>query len=117
MNERIKKTVQEYYKYGCSGTILKNYKDIINIDEEEALKKAKPFLGGAKITCGAVLAAHEILKQKAPHKIEKFDLEFKKKNKTTICKELKGLTGGPLLRTCPGCIEDACTILEKLLSE
>lgn len=117
MNDKIEKTVQEYRKYGCSGTIMMNYRKYVNLSEEEAITIAKPYLRGAKKTCGAILAAHEILKRKAPNKIKELDEKYQKKNNSTICKELKGLTGGHMLRTCPGCVEDVCIFLNEALEE
>ena len=43
--------------------------------------------------------------------------QFKQKNTSTICEELKGLTGGPMLRSCPGCIEDALRMTLALLED
>ena len=37
---------------------------------------------------------------------------FQEKNKATRCKDLKGIETGKVLRSCPGCIEDATAILE-----
>ena len=41
----------------------------------------------------------------------------KKKRITTICRELKGMDTGKVLRSCPGCIEDAANILSEKLGE
>ena len=40
---------------------------------------------------------------------------FLEKNKSTICREIKGIDTGYVLRSCDGCIEDAVAILEELL--
>ena len=42
---------------------------------------------------------------------------FRKKNGSTICRELKGMDTGKVLRSCPGCIEDAANILSEKLGE
>ena len=40
---------------------------------------------------------------------------FKEKNGTYLCRELKGVTDGNVRRSCPGCIEDACALVEEML--
>lgn len=41
--------------------------------------------------------------------------EFKNKNQSVICKELKGIETGKVLRDCRGCVEDAAALLEKVV--
>lgn len=41
---------------------------------------------------------------------------FDEKNGSHICKELKGIETGKVLRSCDGCIEDAVRIAERLFS-
>jgi hypothetical protein len=41
--------------------------------------------------------------------------KFEQKNKSIICKEIKGVETGEVLRSCDGCIEDAVAILDELL--
>ena len=48
------------------------------------------------------------------HEIER---RFKEKNTSVMCKDLKGITTGNVLRSCRGCVEDAAEILEELLAE
>ena len=42
--------------------------------------------------------------------------KFQQKNSSTICKELKGIDTGTVLRSCPGCIEDAVEFVEEILN-
>ena len=42
---------------------------------------------------------------------------FDEKNGSHICKELKGIETGKILRSCDGCIEDAVRIAEHLFSQ
>ena len=48
-----------------------------------------------------------------------YELEkrFKDKNTSVLCKELKGINSGTILRSCRGCVEDAAEILEELVKE
>ena len=41
--------------------------------------------------------------------------EFKEKNGSIVCREIKGVDTGNVLRTCDGCIEDAVELLDKYL--
>ena len=41
---------------------------------------------------------------------------FGAQNGSTLCKELKGLTGGPALRSCPDCIDDGIRITLDILN-
>ncbi len=114
MNDRIIKAKSDFFKYGCSGAILINYQDITGWDNEKSLEVASPLLGGRKIKCGAVLACEEILNELGINKSKEFEDEFIKKNGTVICRELKGIDTGKIIRPCQGCIEDSCTILEEM---
>jgi len=40
---------------------------------------------------------------------------FRAANGSTLCGDLKGLTGGPVLRSCDGCIEDALRLTIEVL--
>ena len=42
---------------------------------------------------------------------------IKEKNTSVLCKELKGITTGTVLRSCRGCVEDAAEILEEIVDE
>ena len=41
--------------------------------------------------------------------------QFAEKNHALVCKELKGVETGVVLRSCPDCIRDAVAIAEKVL--
>ena len=41
----------------------------------------------------------------------------KEKNTSVLCKELKGITTGTVLRSCRGCVEDAAEILEEIVKK
>ena len=40
---------------------------------------------------------------------------FEEQNGSTLCKELKGLTGGMVLRSCPDCVEDGVRMTLEIL--
>ena len=41
--------------------------------------------------------------------------KFEEKNGTIICRELKGVDTGKLIRDCDGCVEDAATIVDEYM--
>lgn len=44
-------------------------------------------------------------------------MEFKDRNGTVICKELKGIETGHVVRECDDCIRDAVEFLEERLQK
>ena len=47
--------------------------------------------------------------------MQKLTEEFVKKNGSIVCREIKGVDTGKVLRSCDGCIEDAVELLDKYL--
>lgn len=41
--------------------------------------------------------------------------KFGEKNGSVVCKDLKGIGTGKVLRSCDGCIKDAAQILEQVM--
>lgn len=83
-------------------------------------------MGSMEGTCGALSGAIAIASLKvsqelpegsnqrtAVYKVTRTIIQsFREKNKSVICKELKGVETGTVLRDCRGCVEDAAAILE-----
>lgn len=110
--------------YHCSQAIYCAFCDLVGVTEEQAMKEAAPYAGGAKIKCGAVMAAELVLSAKAKEQgleetvlIGELESRFQEKNTTVVCKELRGEKGKPRLRTCRGCVEDAAEILVEMLEK
>ena len=110
--------------YHCSQAVYCAFCDLVGVTEEQAMKEAAPYAGGAKGTCGAVMAAELVLSAKAKEQgldeknlIEALKNRFREKITTVVCRELSGGKGQPRLRTCRGCVEDASEILEEMLGE
>ena len=61
--------------------------------------------------CGQM--AHAVLW--AMEKVRELAAEFEKKNGSIVCRELKGIDTGKVLRSCDGCIEDGIRILGEYL--
>ena len=133
MESRIEKAVELHgKKYNCAQAVACAYCDLAGVADETMFKIAEGFgggMGGFQHVCGAVSGAVMIagLLTSAgkpmipPSKKETYRLaqeiarRFAEKNGSVICKELKGIETGKVLRSCPGCVEDAARILEELL--
>src|SRR5574344_1068470 len=120
--------------YNCAQSVICTYCDLFGIDEKQAFMLSEGFgggMGGMQMTCGVVTAMFMMagLKNssanlsKPDSKISTYSLvkemaqKFKDKNQSIICAELKGSITGKPLRSCNGCVEDACEIIESYLSQ
>lgn len=117
--------------YNCAQAVACAFSDVLGADADTVYKIAEGFGGGMgnnEYVCGAVSAAIIIAGLKSSNGINEpsnkantysiaseITEEFKKKNGSVICKELKGNETGVVLRSCPGCIEDAVKLVEKLV--
>ena len=129
MENRSEKAVELHHKgYNCSQAVVCAYADLFGLDEKTAFIVSESFgagMGGMQSTCGAVSgmlilngaknSGGELLEKPtkaATYKVAKeLTAKFEEMNTSSICKVIKGLTGGSVLRTCDGCIEDACRII------
>lgn len=133
-----KSRVQEAIKrhksgYNCSQAVVCTYCDLLGVDEETAFKFAEGYGAGISAlqeTCGCVSAMIMLAGLKNSdcnlenHKSnpstyavgKDLAMKFKDKNSTIVCRELKGIgTDTGVIRTCPGCVEDAAKIVEEKL--
>lgn len=133
MNTRTEKALENHKKqYNCCQAVACAFCDLVGVEEETMFKLAEGFglgMGGMEGTCGAVSGAILVAGMKnstgnleAPNsKGKTYQLskeitkEFLEKNKSIICKELKGVETKQPLRSCDGCIHDAAAILEEIL--
>ncbi len=129
---KVEKAVSLHDKgYNCAQAVVCAFADDLGLDEQTAYKMSEAFgLGvGQMEICGAVSGAcmlagmknsgglENIGKTKAEtYKINRAIAdEFKQMNESVICRELKGVETGTVLRSCTGCIEDAVKIVEKYI--
>lgn len=118
--------------YNCAQAVVCAFKDELGLDEEILFKAAEGFglgMGCMNGTCGAVSGAvmaagfqnstanFDGPKSKLDtYKLSKEILDaFEKKNGSTTCRDLKGVDTGTILRSCPGCIEDAVDLVQEVL--
>lgn len=135
MGNRTDKAAELHNKgYNCAQAVACSFCDEFGIDEAAMFRLTEGMglgMGCMEGTCGAVNGAVTILgllnssanlekpdSKGQTYKLSKELVEtFKNKNKSIVCKDLKGVETGEVLRGCPGCIEDAVIILEKILEE
>lgn len=120
--------------YNCCQAIVCAFCDKVGLDEQTAFKVSEGMGLGVSDTfgtCGAVTGMALVMGMKnscgdlnAPvskadtyKKVRELNEKFRSKNGSTICRELKGMDTGKVLRSCPGCIEDAANILAEVLGE
>ena len=105
---------------------------MVGIDEETMFKMTEGLglgMGGMEGTCGAVTGACILAGMKRSSgnleepnsKAESYKLsreivkQFEEQNQSVVCKTLKGIETGKVLRSCQDCIKDAATIAEQVL--
>ncbi len=133
MESRLAKALENHKnKYNCCQSVVCAFSDILEVDESTLFRASEGFglgLGGQKEVCGAVSAMaivagfknssgsieKGITKGETYALVNNMSIRFKQKNTSIICRELLGEPGKPKLRSCDGCIEDACLILEETL--
>ena len=120
--------------YNCAQSVAFAFLDKVDIDPETLFKVTEGLglgMGGMEGTCGAITGAVAVIGaikscgdiEKPVSKAATYKLSgelvkrFQEKNQATKCKDLKGIETGKVLRSCPGCIEDATAILEEILAE
>lgn len=130
---RIEETIKRHDKgYNCAQSIVCTYCDLVGLDEATAFKIAEGLglgCGCMEGTCGALTGAvllagckNSTVNLEKPnskgstYKVSREIItKFNEKNHATICKELKGIETGKMLRACPDCIRDAASIVEEVL--
>ncbi len=132
MTERAEQAQRLHDKgYNCAQAVVCAYCDQFGLDKETAYKMAEGFgLGmGLMEVCGALSGAFMLAGMRGSKGTEHpgetkgqtykttkaLAAAFKEKNGTYLCRELKGVTDGNVRRSCPGCIEDACSLIETFL--
>ena len=119
-------------KFNCAQAVACSFHRELGVDEATLFKACEGFglgMGGTCATCGAISGAVMVAgfmnsdgdladpKTKADtYKLSREIVEqFVKKNGSSVCKELKGIETGKVLRSCPDCIMDAVEIAENVL--
>ena len=133
MQTRVEDTIKRHNKgYNCAQAVACTYCDLVGVDEETMFKMTEALglgMGGMQGTCGAVTGACVLAGMKAStgnmeqtnSKMNSYQLareitnRFQEQNGSLVCKELKGVETGEMLRSCPNCIKDAAGLVEQVL--
>lgn len=133
MNRTEKALALHHKGYNCAQAVACSFADKLPIDEKTLFKFMEGYglgMGDTYGTCGAISGAVAVLgfwnsagNLNAPYSkrdtysiISKLTAAFREKNHASICRDLKGIDTKKPLRSCDGCVEDAVSILENMLS-
>lgn len=135
MSQKTEKAVNNYKNgYTCAQAVACAFCEEAGIDEKTMFRLTEAQgvgLGGMEGHCGALSGAAAVLgavnstadlektdsKGKSIRLSRELTKRFQEKNGAVICRELKGIETGRMLRSCLGCVEDAAEILEDILKE
>lgn len=133
MNKKELALQYHHSNYNCAQATALAFCDELGLDKETVFKLAEGFGKGMGTfgTCGAVSGMAIILgavnsdgdldapksKLSTYKLMEEATAKFLEKNQSVICKDIKGIETGKVLRSCDGCIEDAVDILEEILAK
>ena len=133
MSSRVEKALENHGKgYNCCQAVACAYADLVGVDENLIFAAGEGFgagMGGMQCTCGAVSGAcmvagllkssrntKEPVTKGATYRVSREIVQkFGEKNGSVVCKDLKGIGTGKVLRSCDGCIKDAAQILEQVM--
>ena len=122
METRKHIAVEKKKTCNCAQAVLATYADIAGLTEQQAMDMGNAFgsgMGNMEGTCGALVGAGMALgmitadKLRARKAMIKIMNEFQQRNGATQCRLLKGVGTGKVLRSCEGCVADACELLEQ----
>ncbi len=133
MSEAAKKALEYHDKgYNCAQAVACAFSERLGKDEKEVFEimEAFGFGMGTMGTCGAVSAMAAVVgmaesdgnldapkTKKVSYKtMKELTEKFIEKNQSIICREIKGVETGTVLRSCNGCIQDAAEIVEEYLN-
>lgn len=127
MKTRIEEAVKrKHCGFNCAQAVACTYCDYAGMDEDTMKNVTQAFgvgLGTMEGNCGAISGAGVVLgmanknQRKTFGDIRTIMTEFKERNSTVTCKELKGIETGKIIRDCDDCIRDAAEFLEQALKE
>lgn len=132
MSKRVEEAANRHENgHNCAQAVACSFAKELGYDEKVIFQASEAFgagMGGMECTCGAVCGAvmaagmknsvmggEKLTKASTYQLSKKITEKFREKNGSVICRELKGMDTGKVLRSCPGCIEDAVHITEEVL--
>ena len=131
--DRVQKAIEGHKKgYNCAQSVACAFSDVVGVDEQMIFRAAEGYglgMGDMQCTCGAVTGAVMVCGLKnSSGNLEKPNSKaattgmarqitkaFRDQNGSVICKELKGVDTGKVLRSCDDCIADAVRLVEEIV--
>lgn len=117
--------------YNCAQAVACSFCQELGVSEDEMFRIAEGFgLGmGMMEMCGALSGmmmiiglsnsagpdAQKLTKADTYRKVKEYVKKFQDQNGAYLCRELKGVETGKVLRSCPDCIRDAVALTEEYL--
>lgn len=134
MGVLAERAVENHKKgYNCAQAVACAFCEKLGKDEKEVfeLMEAFGFGMGTMGTCGAVSAMAAVVgmvesdgaldapktKKVSYGAMKGLTEKFIEKNESIICREIKGVETKKVLRSCPGCVQDAAELLEEYLAD
>lgn len=134
MGVLAERAVENHRKgYNCAQAVACAFCEKLGRDEKEVFEMMEAFgLGmGTMGTCGAVSGMAAVVgmvesdgaldaprtKKQSYKAMKELTEKFIAKNQSVICREIKGVETGKVLRSCPGCVQDAAELLEEYLEQ
>ena len=124
-NLRCEKAVEKKHNgYNCAQAVACSFCKEASMDEDTLKKITQGFgagLGTMAGTCGAISGAAVVAglinqdKAGTSQTVRSVMNQFKQQNGTVICKDLKGVETGKVIRSCDDCVRDAVKFLENAL--
>ena len=111
-------------EHNCAQAVACTSSDLAGLDEETLLAATHAFGAGMATmegTCGALTGAAVVVglatgdRARSRVLIKDIMENFRKRNGSTVCRELKGIGTGCPLRQCEDCVADAAEFLEEAL--
>lgn len=131
-----KEQALQYHKkgYNCCQAVACTFCQDFGVSREEMFRISEGFGFGMGMmeTCGAVTGMFMVIglensigdlekgkptKADTYKKVKKYANKFKEKNKSIICRELKGIGSDRPICSCGQCIEDAVGLIEEYLQD
>ena len=118
MSSRVEKALENHGKgYNCCQAVACAYADLVGVDENLIFAAGEGF--GACMVAGLLKSSRntkEPVTKGATYRVSREIVQkFGEKNGSVVCKDLKGIGTGKILRSCDGCIKDAAQILEQVM--
>ena len=105
--------------HSCSQAVYCTYADLLGMDTAKARSESSPWAGGAKVKCGAVYSALQILDQlysgeEKERAVEKFERMYVQENGSLDCRKLLA-SKSKNRKTCRDYVGSAAGILDEVL--